>query len=60
MAWHIERAFDILSKERPSQVFLSLSPFGKDGETTFDNPDEIDQAMINRFKGKTHFKVGQS
>ena len=48
---HKERVLDILGKERPSQVFLSLSPFNmlSDDSFTFRNPEEIDFAMASRF-----------
>ena len=58
---YLERVINILSKENPKQIFLSLSPYGLDeGESTSINVDEIDTAMANRFRGKSHFKVGQS
>ena len=55
-----ERVLDILGKERPSQIFLSLSPFGmaEEGQITYHSAEEIDSAMSNRFKGKSTFKVG--
>lgn len=48
---HKERVLDILGKERPSQVFLSLSPFNmlSNDSFTFRNPEEIDFAMSSRF-----------
>ena len=33
-----------------------MSPFS--GESTFDNPEQIDEALFNRYVGKKAFKVG--
>ena len=61
-ASYLERVLNILSKERPKQVFVSLSPYFMKDEnlSTYENAEEIDTAMVSRFRGKTNFKVGQS
>ena len=61
-ASYLERVLNILSKERPKQVFVSLNPYFMKDESlsTYENAEEIDTAMISRFSGKTNFKVGQS
>jgi len=38
---------------------LSAAPFGIEG-LTYTSPEEIDQAMLNRYSGKKQFKVGQT
>lgn len=38
---------------------LTLAPFTQ-SERVYSDPTEIDSAMFNRFKGKKHFKVGQT
>lgn len=66
---YLERVLDNLSKEKPQKVFLSLSPMlgsTTDGSTsdemvakdTFNTPEEIDDALMNRYMGKKMFKVG--
>ena len=57
---HKERVLDILTKEKPSQVFISMSPFYMpDAETSiFRKPEEIDFAMQSRFQGQSNFRVG--
>ena len=61
-ASYLERVLNILSKESPKQVFISLSPYFMKEEnlSTYENAEEIDTAMVSRFSGKTNFKVGQS
>lgn len=59
---YLERVLDSLSKEKPQKIFLSLSPFGSDGDEviqdTFTTPEEIDNVLMNRYMGKKMFKVG--
>ena len=59
-AMYLERAFETLGKESPLKVLLPLSPFGGDEKeiTTFYTPEEIDLALMSRYKGKADFRVG--
>ena len=61
-ASYLERVLNILSKESPKQVFISLSPYlmKEENLSTHENAEEIDTAMVSRFSGKTNFKVSQS
>ncbi len=48
---------DTLQQEKCDIVMLTLAPFSLE-QRVYTNPNEIDEAMFNRFKGKKHFQVG--
>ena len=52
-------AIDLMRKERPDLVMITLAPFSN-GQRDYNSPSEIDRAMYHRFVGKNVFKVGQT
>ena len=63
-ATEMEKILDTLGKEAPHKVLLPLSPFEHDEDdltiptTTYHSAEQIDNALINRYKGRKVFKVG--
>ena len=52
-------AIDLLRKERPDLIMITLAPFSNE-QRDYNSPSEIDRALFHRFKGKNIFKVGQT